>query len=280
MARYSKGRWINDEIENEGKEEELKQSAAEETSAEAVEQPKEPEKELPAETAEEQTWKKRYGDLRTHSNKLQSENESLKKRLADLEAGTVSQDTASPVSKEEVSEWMRQNPDAVAVIEEIMAAKYGKPSTDIDERLRAIEEKEKKQRFEDAKRAVLAAHPDFPTIARTKDFADWVSSKVDWVRDALYAEDDIDVKAAVDAINWYKAEKGLNKKPATKSGEEAAKSIPRKGSVDVAAVGDKRIWKESEIAKLSTRDFEKYEDELEAARRERRIEFDITGASR
>lgn len=274
MAYYRNGRWISEAEATEA----LKATETEEntntddtTGEVQPEGTKEDVAEAEPKTAEEQTWKKRYGDLRRLTNDLQAKVKELEAR----QAATPTE--AAPVSKEDVEEWLRQNPEMVSIVKGIVSSQVQTPVADLDSRLRQVEERERNVRFEEAKKQVFAKHPDFSKLAGTAEFAEWLKEKPEWVRDALYAEDNIDVKAAIQAIDWYKAEQIAKRKP---KAEDASKAITRKGATEVSAAPEKRIWTTEEIRKLSSKDFEKYEADITAARREGRVQFGASGAAR
>ncbi len=68
----------------------------------------------------------------------------------------------------------------------------------------------------------------------------------------------------------YKADHNLQTKQTTKPNAAAAVTKTNKGSITTE--GGKKIWSVSEIAKLRPQQFAKYEKEIDAARREGRIE--------
>jgi len=73
----------------------------------------------------------------------------------------------------------------------------------------------------------------------------------------------------------YKADQGISTKKRTKSNEAAAAVVrsPKAKDISSEATGDKRIWKASQIAKMKSHEFEKFENELDLARSEGRIDF-------
>ena len=82
-------------------------------------------------------------------------------------------------------------------------------------------------------------------------------------------------KLAARAIDLYKMDRGLSK--LTKKEEkdvkkEAAKAISKTKKSTESDIPKKKVWTTSEISKLKSHEFEKFEKEIDLARLEGRIE--------
>ncbi len=74
-------------------------------------------------SAEEKTFKKRYGDLRRHAQKQKAE---FEKELADIRAQlaqTAQDQIKLPKSEEEIDAWAKEYPDVAAIVETIALRK-------------------------------------------------------------------------------------------------------------------------------------------------------------
>jgi len=92
---------------------------------EATEEEEEPKAETKAEpeaeteeklSAEEQTYKKRYGDLRRHMNELTE-------KIKELEAAQKEGKITPPKNEADVAAWMKKYPDVAAIVEAIAEKK-------------------------------------------------------------------------------------------------------------------------------------------------------------
>ena len=93
---------------------------------------------LEPESAEERTFKKRYGDLRRHSQKQQTD---LQKQIDDLKSQlemSTKQQIKLPKTEEELTEWAREYPDVAKIVETIAIKKAKEQSSELEERLKKI----------------------------------------------------------------------------------------------------------------------------------------------
>ena len=107
-----------------------------------TEQEEEPEAEAQEEdlSAEEKNFKKRYGDLRRHTQDKEKEFQAkLDKLEAQLESATKNE-LVLPKSEDEVEAWAKKYPDVAGIVEAIADKKASERSSELDGRLKEIEE--------------------------------------------------------------------------------------------------------------------------------------------
>ena len=269
-------------VEDEEKElEELIQQQADET--EAVEkQAQEDDYEEP-ENAEEKTFKKRYGDLRRHSQKQQKEHsDKISALQRQLDEATKSQ-IQLPKSEEELEEWSKEYPDVAAVIETIAIKKSREQSQEIETRLAEIDDLQNSAKKEKAEAQLLSFHPDFEDIRSSDDFHDWADEQPKWVQDALY-ENETDARSAARAIDLYKVDRGIEgieKKTKSKSNKSAASLVDAPSSKTLPETsGNSRKWKESSVEAMNSTEYEKNADSIMEAIRSGNFVYDISGNAR
>ena len=171
------------EERNKKDEEELEQLLKEqkgEVEEEVEEEPK---------GAEEKTFKKRYSDLRRHQQK---QAEEFKSELAALKSqlnAATKKEMKLPKSDEDIEEWAKDYPDIAAIVETIAMKKAREQSSEIEERLKAIDEMQNSATKEKAEAQLMQLHPDFDEIRDSDDFHDWADEQPKWVQDALYEND-------------------------------------------------------------------------------------------
>ena len=95
------------------------------------EKDKDKNKEPEIKTSEDETWKKRYSDLRSHSSKTEND---LKKQISDLEkkVESVSKNPDMPKNREEAKEWVEKYPDLARVLSTLMEEKVEKAKEEVD----------------------------------------------------------------------------------------------------------------------------------------------------
>lgn len=231
------------------------------------------------ESAEERSFKKRYGDLRRHSQQQQTQ---LQKQIDELKQ-QLEQSTSNqiklPKSEEELSEWARQYPDVAKIVETIAIKKAKEQTEALDQRLKSLDEREALTAKEKAEAELLSMHPDFDQIRDDDEFHNWVDEQPKWVQQALY-ENDTDARAAARAIDLYKADKKIATKKST-SNKDAAQSINTRGGRSAPSGEDKDgVIYESQVNKMSTLEYEKYQEEIGKAIKSGKFVYDLSGNAR
>jgi DNA repair exonuclease SbcCD ATPase subunit len=225
--------------------------------------------------AEEQTYKKRYGDLRRHTQKIQDENKRQLQKLQDQVEALTKKQVKLPKSDEELEKWTEQYPDVAKIVETIASKKAMEASNDVEEKLRRVEELELRIEREKAETELSRLHPDYDDLRQDKDFHDWVSEQPKWIQSALY-ENDTDFLGAAKAIDLYKSETG---KKAKNKDTGAAKSVRTSKRSEELTEG-KNSWSESRVRQLSGADFERFQEDIEKAIRSGNFDYDISGGAR
>jgi DNA repair exonuclease SbcCD ATPase subunit len=229
--------------------------------------------------AEEKSFKKRYGDLRRHSQQQQL---TLQKQIDELRS-QLQQSTEKqiklPKTEEELNEWATQYPDVAKIVETIAIKKAKEQTKALDERFKQLDEREHQTAKEKAEAELMRLHPDFDSIRDDDDFHNWVEDQPKWVQDALY-DNESDAKAAARAIDLYKADKGIKaKKPSSDRG--AAESVNTRSSRS-APTGESKdgVFYESQVNKMSTFEYEKNQEAIAKALQSGKFVYDISGSAR
>jgi len=257
--------------------EELKKQAIGETEESVTEEKAEDEEE--PKTAEEKTFKKRYGDLRRHSQEKEKE---FQKQLDDLKSQlskATKKEMKLPKSDEDISEWAKEYPDVAAIVETIATKKAREQSEDIEKRIKEIDERDANSIKEKAEVELLRLHPDFADIRESDEFHDWAEEQPKWVQNALY-ENDNDAKSAARAIDLYKADKGLNKKKEKSNDASAAKAVSTKSKTSVSETNNAVTFKESTVDKMSADEYAAKADVIMEAIRSGNFIYDLSGSAR
>jgi hypothetical protein len=228
---------------------------------------------------EEKTFKKRYGDLRRHAqeqeNKLKRQIDELSKQLQQ----STEQQIQLPKSEEELTAWAEAYPDVAKIVETIAIKKAKEQSASIEERLRALDEREKETVRSKAEMELMKLHPDFDNIRNSDDFHSWVEEQPQWIQNALY-DNDNDARSAARAIDLYKADKGIGKKKAPDY-KEAAKSIVTRGNRSTPDESNlEGVIYESQVAKMSSKQFEANMEAIQKAQATGKFVYDLSGAAR
>ena len=231
-------------------------------------------------SAEEKTFKKRYGDLRRHTQEKERE---FQKQLNDLKEQldkATKKEMKLPKSDEDIEAWAKDYPDVAKIVETIAMKKAREQSADLESRLQKIDEMSAEAQKDKAEAELMRLHPDFGDIRDSDDFHDWAEEQPKWVQDALY-ENDNDARSAARAIDLYKADRNISKSTKTKSDKSAAMDVGTKTTktkVDATESGKKIL--ESQVQKMSAVQYEKQADTIMEAIRSGNFIYDVSGSAR
>lgn len=230
---------------------------------------------------EEQSFKKRYGDLRRHSQKQQAELQKQVDELrSQLEASTKNQ-IKLPKSEHELEQWSREYPDVAKIVETIAIKKAKEQAQTLEERFKELDAMQYNAKKEKAEAELMRLHPDFDAIRDSDEFHDWVDNQPKWVQQALY-ENDTDAVAASRAIDLYKADMGINtkRKNSADYNREVAKSVNTSRSIRPDKTESGGMIKESDVEKMSAREYEARQEEIVAAIKAGKFIYDLSGSAR
>jgi uncharacterized protein YifE (UPF0438 family) len=230
-------------------------------------------------SAEDKSFKKRYGDLRRHvQEKEKTWEDKLKQLEAQLDQATR-KEISLPKSDEDIEAWATKYPDVAAIVETIAIKKAREQSQGLEERVKEIDEMKASAAREKAEVQLLQSHPDFGTIRDSDEFHEWVEEQPKWVQDALY-ENDSDARSASRAIDLYKADMGIKTKKTT-SNRDAARSVGnRSGRSAPSEDSTSGVFSESQVSKMSAQQYEAVSDEIMEAIRTGKFVYDMSGNAR
>ena len=229
--------------------------------------------------AEEKSFKKRYGDLRRHSQQQQT---TLQKQIDELRSQlqqSTEKQISLPKSEEELAEWAKTYPDVAKIVETIAIKKAKEQTQALDERFKQLDEREQKTSKDNAEAELMRLHPDFDVIRDDDAFHNWVEEQPKWIQDALY-DNESDAKAAARAIDLYKADKGIKVKKTT-ADKGAAESVNTRSSRS-APTGESTdgVFYESQVSKMSTFEYEKNQESISKALQSGKFVYDVSGSAR
>lgn len=262
MARYA--RQIEDDEDDTPYSEEVQTEQAQ------VEDP-------PAANAEEDSFKKRYGDLRRHMQQkeaaFQQQIDGLKEQLS----SATRQQIKFPKTDEEIEAWTKKYPDVAAIIDTIARKRASELLSEGEKRLEKVEKMREDLIRKEAEQELMRLHPDFSEIRMDPAFHEWAKDQSRFVQDALY-RNNTDAKAAAEAIDLYKYHKGIaaRKKSAPK---DAAAAVNAK-SAGTPSNGVKPKFSESMVQKMSAAEYDKNETAIFEAMRKGEFVYDISGGAR
>ena len=232
-------------------------------------------------TAEERSFKKRYGDLRRHQQEQKSDFEEQIKSLKSELKSTSTGDMELPSTEEEIADWASKYPQ-VANIMQTMALKAAKDQNEtLSSRMKEIDDLQLSANKGKAEAKLLQIHPDFEEIREQDEFHDWVDSQPKWVQDSLY-HNEADATSAARAIDLYKLDAGITKKNKAKKGNSrgAAQEVSSRGGSSPTEGSGEQQFLESDVAAMTINTYEENQDAIAKAMRSGNFIYDVSGKAR
>ena len=257
-----------------------KQAQGEAETEEPIPAEEKAEDEEKPKNAEEKTFKKRYGDLRRHSQEKEKEfQKQLDELKVQLEKATK-KEIKLPKTEAEIETWAKDYPDVAAIIETIAIKKAKEQSDALEQRIKEIDELNAQTSKEKAEVELLRIHPDFAEIRESDDFHEWADEQPKWVQDALY-ENSEDARSAARAIDLYKSDRNIGKEEKNNSSKEAAKAVSTKTQKTVPDADNKNsVIRESDVQRMTADEYDKNSDMIMEAIRSGNFVYDISGSAR
>lgn len=237
-------------------------------------------------TAEEAMWKKRYADLRRHTDKLKNEAtaeiEGMKSRYEQLAKGQIK----LPKSEDDVIEWMGKYPEFAGILETIVSKRVNDGQRDVNRRVQELEQKQNELSVKEAYMELKSRHPDLDKLLHKESkFHDWLATKSQKYQDAIYVN--IDVEDAAFVIDKYKSQekKGKPQGEEDSSFEKEAAKVVRsgRGTQEISDDFGDYLFSESQIERESSKNsrwFDANEEKIMDAMRKGKVLLDLSGGAR
>ena len=232
-------------------------------------------------TAEERSFKKRYGDLRRHQQEQKSDFEEQIKSLQGELKSSATGDMELPSTEAEIEAWATKYPK-VANIMQTMALKAAKDqNADLTSRMKEIDDLQVSANKSKAESQLLKIHPDFEQIREDDAFHEWVDLQPKWVQDSLY-HNESDATSAARAVDLYKLDAGISKKNKAKKGDSrsAAQEVSSRGGSTPTEGSGEQQYVESDVAGMTIGEYEEHQDAIALAMRSGNFVYDLSGSAR
>jgi len=225
------------------------------------------------ENAEDRVFKKRYDDLKRHyDSTLGKHKDEVRTLRTQLEQ--TSKNFVPPKSKDELESWRKEYPDVYEMVETIAINKADSRAQEMETKYQNLQVQQEQIAKEKAEVELLKSHPDFSEIRSKDEFHEWAAKQDPVIQDWLY-ENTSNANLAARAIDLYKMDKGLGKysnKQEKEIKKEAAKAVSKTKKAEALDIPTKKVWSNAEISKMSVREYAKYEEDIDKAVREGRIQ--------
>lgn len=217
----------------------------------------------------------RYKELKKHHDRTVYELRNQVKELTEKVETAVKPDIKTPKTKKEMEEFKEKYPEAYDAMRATAVEYFSEIESQFADKFKEVTQTQQELRAREAFNELLKLHPDADEIRTDERFLSWYNDQPGSIRAILNSTD---AQAIAKQITLYKLEVlGINpkekKKQIAKANEDASLGVKVKGQVEVAPA--KKIWTGSEINKISAnyKEWLKHKDEIDLARREKRVDF-------
>jgi|TARA_R100000789_G_scaffold100329_1_gene109846 hypothetical protein len=222
---------------------------------------------------QEHDWKKRYSDLKRYHDTKQNE---WKQEQQLTEAKFAAQQRVPaelPKTQEELETFREEYPEIFSVMQSVSQLEAGSRVNELEKQIEYLQENESKAREQVAEQELLVKHPDFFELKESQEFLDWLILQPENISDGLY-KNKKDVAWASRVVDLYKLETNHSQKqPKSKGRQNAAEAVTKTRTLSSDNMSqEKKIWTVEEISRLKPHEFEQLESEIDAAKREGRIQ--------
>lgn len=220
----------------------------------------------PAATPEEETWKKRHGDLRRYTQQKEDE---YKNEITNLQT-QINQLSAMaqqpmPKTKEEFDAFVKKYPDIVVFIEMIADMKASERTAALKTELDGVQSTLNQTKEEKDMAILKGRHPDLETVLGSDEYLEWKDKAPNFVVSVLDNSDNPNEIA--DCLDMYKKDTGKNKAPASQPRRlDALDASVRNSGVTPSKMAGSHKFTISQIKAMGGKEFEANEAAIEDAR--------------
>jgi len=251
-------------------------SSSEEEGEQQVEEAVEAKDDKEPDTGEERTYKQRYDNIRKLQTNTAAELKAIKAQLENAKDQGI---VRPPKSDEDIQAWADKYPDVAAIVETIAEKKAQEKFSYAEDRLKQIDEMSAEADRNKSLDSIRASHTDFDDLKESDEFHDWAGEQPKWVQDALYENQD-DPRSVVRVIDLYKSDKGMDTKSRKRATKDAAKAVVSKRATKPDAADMDGSFSESQVKRMSDKDFEKNMDAIMESQRTGKFVYDLSGGAR
>jgi len=226
--------------------------------------------------AEEKSFKKRYGDIRKH---LASKEKEWQEKFDALESKSKHEGIVPPKSDEDIEKWASEYPDVAGIVETIAAKKAQEMFNKAESRLQELDEAHSEAQRIKSENVIRKSHEDFDELRQSDQFHNWADEQPKWVKDALYENMD-DPASVVRVIDLFKIDNGMTIAAKKQSKKAAASTVAKGTRTSLDTKGVQGQIKESDVARMSSKEFEEMQDKINESMRNGKFVYDMSGSAR
>ena len=234
------------------------------------------------ETISSEQWEERYKNAQARMTKATQNEKELEKKISELTdkvkaMESMRSETRIEQQKEEVgvdlSEIMKDYPELVKPLQSYVDTAFAKVNRKLEQTTQELTKAQQEDMVREHKAKLAKAHPDYVQVANSEDFTLWLERQSPvWqqIADSGNADDTIELLSRYKKALGIKSTPEVSKKDLVeKAKQNAEPNLPKARKQNIGS--SKKIWTAAEVAKLSDKQFLKYEKEIDQAQREGRL---------
>ena len=234
------------------------------------------------ETISSEQWEERYKNAQARMTKATQNEKELEKKISELTdkvkaMESMRSETRIEQQKEEVgvdlSEIMKDYPELVKPLQNYVDTAFAKVNKKLEQTTQELTKAQQEDMVREHKAKLAKAHPDYVQVANSEDFTLWLERQSPvWqqIADSGNADDTIELLSRYKKALGIKSTPEVSKEDLVKKAKQNAEpNLPKARKQNIGS--SKKIWTAAEVAKLSDKQFLKYEKEIDQAQREGRL---------
>ena len=234
------------------------------------------------ETISSEQWEERYKNAQARMTKATQNEKELEKKISELTdkvkaMESMRSETRIEQQKEEVgvdlSEIMKDYPELVKPLQSYVDTAFAKVNKKLEQTTQELTKAQQEDMVREHKAKLAEAHPDYVQVANSEDFTLWLERQSPvWqqIADSGNADDTIELLSRYKKALGIKSTPEVSKEDLVKKAKQNAEpNLPKARKQNIGS--SKKIWTAAEVAKLSDKQFLKYEKEIDKAQREGRL---------
>ncbi len=220
-------------------------------------------------------WADRYANLMRLHQQEKAKNkeriETLEKQMQKIASGEI----RPPKSEAEIIEWEKEYPDFA----QIMDARVKRI---VQGEMKEVKAQSNKLKIAEAKNELRSRHPDLDELVKpNSEFMKWLAKQPQKHIDAMTRSLDVDdADFVIDKFKTTVLSKKKHRDDDFDDNNTTAKVVKTRSSAPAIDDDGEYLYKESQIQKMTAKEWDVHGDKIQKAMREGRVELDISGGAR
>ena len=218
-------------------------------------------------------YEKRYWDLKKYHDAEISKERNERRELERQLKAKDKEGFKPPKTKEELDVLRKEFPDVFDAMLTLAMEQADSVKAEVASELAELRKVKQEEYKELGRQKILNRHPDADKVTQDQKFLEWYSTRSSGIQ-KLFSET-ASPEDVIEGLDLYKA--SLGKKSSSNRDLENSMAVDVRGDTSPATGKTGRVWKESEVAKISAQgQYDRYEADIDKAIAEGRFVYDLS----